>query len=494
MRLVAIFVFGILSGVLPLAPPAFADSEADMRTLIACTPEQMKLGPKDQRRYLDLEEPEDVAHIFNQPGFNWKSCRDDKSTDPRKRCRSVGWPTAFSRLYQVNEPPRKITVVDEFTGETVEKEFVKVKFCYYGTYNRVDDFEVDENGKLKVIPKDKYLLQNGEGYIDSDWLKPAETTPVYGRKEAKPPAPPPAPKPKSEPCPPENETEKLKDAARGIEEKALSDLEQFRNLADRLSKIVGQCSPMKPDDLAKLPNGTNIYDRAVLPMLAEPGGSPGQPRLLPGIAERLKDLKTANGKQITGKQLIEIDSLARAMFAEMGVCFKQGLQYPMAVAKSILNRAEDFESLPSYGRQFVTGHHDSRKPAVAKVSTSPTQYSFWLTKIGGRKNTISLRHGVCPVSPEEKSKGPAKSPYENMWRDSVRIATEAVLYPKSFAGRTRDMKYRHYTSNMVPHWAKNGKMRRVTGLKIDGRPVDSGRCMMVWDDQRQRKPHIKLRR
>lgn len=152
----------------------------------------------------------------------------------------------------------------------------------------------------------------------------------------------------------------------------------------------------------------------------------------------------AKSSSFSRAELIQVDSLARTIYAEMQGCYRYGLHYPMAVARIILNRAEATEKSEAREKQFIKGQHSKDKPNVAKVATSPSQFKVW----EAGNNT---HHALCPPSSKDIfwKKG-AKPTAEDLaiWENSLRIAIEAIKYPKTFKERTGgdDFNILFYTS------------------------------------------------
>ncbi|WP_413568353.1 hypothetical protein ACLWBD_12165 [Bdellovibrio sp. HCB117] len=375
------------------------------------------------KAYLDLEDGQ-IVSVFNQPGMNWKNCAGDA------KCKSVAWPDSSAQI-EVVSPVKKMKVEDPYTGKLEMEEYVQVKYRYKRTVN----------GKV--------YTQEGQGWIDAAYVTNAKKSSFYGTAAAE-----------KEECPPGAKTP-AKDIQKSLEplQKSLSN-HSVTDTAKALSPYVGACV-INPKNPPSPYAGGNPYDAYVLPALKKQG---------------VPKIKREDGTLMTQQDLIEVDALARTLYAEMARCYKHGLHYPMTVAKISINRAEASQRKA----EFIKGDHAAIKTPLAKVVTSPSQFSLWLKKIDGKDNP-SLRHGLCPPSSKDKAfwTGAKPPPFEqDIWENTMRIATEAVLFPKKFNARTKQVKQFHYTSGMDGFYG----MKQVFPW-IEERKVSKNACVQVWDDK-----------
>lgn len=377
------------------------------------------------KAYLDIEENQLIT-IFNKPGHNWKTC----STDPS--CRAVAWPDRNAHI-EVTSPNKKLVVPDPYTGEKIQEEFVQVNYRY----------KREVNGKT--------LIQEGVGWVDAAYVASTRKNSFYGV----------ATEPTKDDCNPQS---KVNGGAREIQ-KSLAPLEKtlshksVTQAAELLKPHIGKCviNPKKPPQKGA---AGNPFDSYVLPHLRKTN-----------VPKIVKD----NGSIMSEKDLIDIDALARTLYAEMARCYKNGLQYPMTVAKIAVNRAEAKDR----HREFIKDPHASNKGNLARVTTSATQFSLWLTKIGGKPNN-SLKQALCPPSNKSNNfwTGSKPPPFEtDIWENTLRIATEAVLYPNQFKARTKNVKQFFYTSGMKGFYG----MKQVNPT-IEDRKVARDSCVQVWDE------------
>lgn len=377
------------------------------------------------KAYLDLEEDQ-IVSVFNKPGMNWKNC--SKSAG----CQAVGWPDRDAAI-EVISSPKTLKVEDPYTGKMENEEYVQIKY----TYTRL------VNGKK--------FTQKGQGWIDAAYISHSKKEAVYGNSSDK-----------GENCPPgqKKSSKGPSEVAKDLGAVAKSVANQgVRATADALKDHVGACA-FNPKNPPKSFSGDNMFDSYVLPQLRK--------QAVPAITRE-------DGKRMTQQDLIDIDALARTMYAEMARCYKHGLHYPMAVAKIAVNRAKT----TSRHSEFIKGSHSSAKGPLAKAVTTSSQFNLWMKSINGRPNG-SLKHALCPPSRKGKNFWVGAPPGQNeldIWDNTLRIATEAVLFPKKFNARTAQLKQFHYTSGLDSFFG----MKQVFPW-IAERKVSKNACVQVWDD------------
>jgi hypothetical protein len=382
------------------------------------------------RAYLDLEDGDHVS-IFSAPGYNYESCAEQG--DPYL-CKSVAWPDNKSELYRVDDKVVKKLVPDIHGGLPSLEEFVQVSYSY------------------KRRGKDgKTVKQTGTGWIELAYLRDKEVKPFFGEDvEGKVCDP---KKPKGGPF-----------ASPGMS--TLHEAIQQKNvnsIADALGPLTGQCAlgDLKADKSKKVPN---TYDKYILGKVTR--------QKLPKI---LKEDNTA----MTKSDLVDVDALARTLYGEMAGCFKHGLQYPMGVARVALNRSLD----GSHARLFIQPPHNPNKGALAKVVTTPSQFSVWQKSFSGAPNG-SLKLALCPPSQKDKASWQGHKPSEEeaeIWQNALRIATETVLFPTSkFKPRTSQMNdLYYYTSGMSSFY----KMKQVFPW-IGDRRINRDSCLQIWQEKK----------
>ena len=428
----------------------------------------------------NLEDPKDVKTIYSKPGLNWVSCtlEQDPHTGKDYCLEAKGWPNQDAIMEIVGQPEVRV-VTDPFTGDPVEEVYHLVKFNYSAT-----------------TKESRVISTSGTGYLAESFLTTKKYDPVYGvssedlqglppktlkelqddiREEAlgrqkkplartnieNPESTPIVQKPKVEVC--KDDKEKVLSLPQAIiqaKKIIVTEKIDFLKQTNTIYDSVGQCMTKPADEAPTKFDKGNVFDTMVL-----------------------SDIKTSHKLNMTGEDnkpvttddLISIDAMARTLYGEMGQCFNKGMQYPMSVARIIVNRSEN----KKYRKLFIKGPHDDDKSDIAKVATSPSQFNNWMKNNKDNPNG-PLHHSLCPPKkvnePFWNGKNASKSDVE-VWRNAVRIATEAVVYPKRFKERTNDLKDVYfYTSGMGKFY--NSKL--IKNKEVGDRPVDNTRCIELW--------------
>jgi hypothetical protein len=420
---------------------------------------------KPYQAYIDSIDEDQQITVFNKMGMNWKTCTQvlDKVTKKMKCKEAVGWPTRDAKI-TVLGPPEKEFTIDPLTEEKTEETYVKIEYDY------------------KRIGQDGVVHhQKGIGYIELYNLSRSAHNPYFGAQA-------PTRLNAQEVCPSDKKEamselkkiqEQMKPLAQSIQKLDVTES------AKLLNQYVGIC-PVTPANKfpADLIRGSNSYDDLVLKQLRK---------------QKPPQIANESGQPITNDDLVNIDSLARTLYGEMGKCFRYGLHYPIAVAKIIVNRANN----PKFHRTFIQEPQEKNKPTLSKVATTLSQFSMWqqkaiMTDPATKKiNWVPngpLHQGLCP--PRERGKpfyrSKEASQYENdIWTNATRIATEAIMYPKKFAARTDKVTDMHYTSDLaklrntpdLPRGAQFiNKMNQVFPV-IEGRQIDNNKCLEIWKGQ-----------
>lgn len=383
------------------------------------------------------------ATVFNSPGFDYKTCQKSPSVCNLEQ---ASWPDRNSEVIDLGE--RVKVWVKNANGEDEEVEYAKVKVSY-----------------IRVDPKTLYLNDVNErvGYIDVAYLTDKPMTSLY----------PTATKPKKiveapaeKYCPPKKGAvlDKKKENIAPIEEVAQSlPANSVVNIAEILKSEVGDCLKPSPKTGLDVTYDGYAYDHM-------------KSKALPNVAGE-------DGQRITRQQFMDIDMLSRTLYSEMAKCYKYGLHYPMAVARVAVNRAKAEDK--NLRGEFINYKHRD-KGTLGKVLTDPYMFSAWNKKIKNRDGKVidnpSLDQALCPPQNPSKPfwKGGKEVPSgdeREIWDQTVKVATEAVLFPKNFAGRTNNVKSYFYTSGM-----DRDDMKRMSAPTIEGRSVDKPNCMRFWTD------------
>ncbi|MNS60109.1 hypothetical protein D3C72_930900 [compost metagenome] len=381
--------------------------------------------------------------VFNSYGFDHKTCKQSPTV-----CNPdlTSWPDRNSEVIDLGE--RVKAWVKNANGEDEEVEYAKVKVSY-----------------IRVDPKTGYLNDvNGRvGYIDVAYLTDKPMTSLYGT--AAPVKATPA-TPTKKYCPPKKnavldpKVEKIEP----VEEIAQSlPVNSIVNVAAVLKSEVGDCLKPSPKTNLEVTYDGYAYEHM-------------KSKALPNVAGE-------DGQKITRQQFMDIDMLSRTMYSEMAKCYKYGLHYPMAVARVALNRAQAEDK--NIRGEFINYKHKD-KSSLGKVLTDPYMFSAWNKKIKNKDGKVidnpSLDQALCPPQNPSKPfwKGNKELPSgdeREIWDQTVKVATEAVLFPKNFTGRTNSVESYFYTSGM-----DRDDMRRMSSPTIEGRSVDKPNCMRFWTD------------
>jgi hypothetical protein len=388
-----------------------------------------------KRVYLNKEglAPESV---FSAAGYDYETC----AASPRY-CKPVVWPDRNSEIEDTGIR-EKVWRKNRYTNEDEEVEYSKVKVSY-----------------VRIDPKSGYLNSPDgvEGYIEAGLLSDKQLRNFYEPNVAAKYCP-----PKSAPKTTAGGT-KLQEQIKPLEDfKDDQPMTTINSIAEKLSKEVGDCIDPSGKPKLEVTYDGYVYDNV--------------------MAKKLPNVVGEDGKKISRENLLDIDSLARTMYGEMARCYKYGLQYPIAVARSAVNRARAEKS--KVRSEFINSKHRD-KDYLAKVLTDKYQYSTWNKRHEDKKGNLienpSLAQALCPPQDASKKywnkKGFPSADEQEIWKNTMRIATEAVLFPKSFLKRSDDMKTYFYTSGM-----DRDDMRQVRAPVIEGHAADKPYCMKFWTD------------
>lgn len=228
--------------------------------------------------------------------------------------------------------------------------------------------------------------------------------------------------------------------------------------------LVGECPLKEPTVMpAKLPK-ENIFDTLVYNKLKK---------------QKVPRLVNEQMRPMTTEDLINIDSLARTIYGEMGRCFRKGLQYPIAAALVAVNRRDNKARYKEWTLSRVKRKVASLPP-LTKIVTTPEKFNVWKTSEGGKPNG-PLHHSLCPAravnKPFWKSKR-ASAAEVDIWKNAVRIATEAVMFPSRFKARSPAMRnINFYTSGM-------GQYQDYLQVFpfVNDRPLEHFECIEIWKE------------
>lgn len=454
-----------------------------------------KLNPEGQGIHLDLEDGA-YTSVYSKPGiFSTEDCAADSQKNkknPSKGCTAMGWPDNKSKLFSTGHV--EFQVEEDEEGEQVLRTYTEVQFAY------------DREGKIK----------SGTGWIAEDFIAFAPSEPSYSEimteklsrvgswmKEKwnklcisiqKPTTP---LSQSSSAKKNLNDIVSVAEAAQKKVEEINAEKRAVSNVVSELSSSVGQCMLKPPNEAPEKFAGNLVYDQFVLPAVKK--------------INPPKNVRKEDGTALTQKDLIDIDVMARTIYAEMASCTPIGVQYPMAVARVIRNREQEMQQKPNSISEFIkyNSEHDTNKSLLSRAATSPVLISAWNqdiidfnalkaarkkainpqerkkinpnpdTKAFYKPNVSGLLHTLCPPSDSKGLCYTGYPPDKNMtiaWENVLKVAVETVLFPKQFEKKTAELAgIKHYTSN------RNRFYDFVeVHPSIEARQIDSKRCLNLW--------------
>lgn len=234
--------------------------------------------------------------------------------------------------------------------------------------------------------------------------------------------------------------------------------------ATQIYDLVGEC-PLKDATVlpANLPK-ENVFDSLVYNKLKK---------------QKVPLLVNEQMKPMTADDLVNIDALARTIYGEMGKCFRKGLQYPIAAALVAVNRNDNKNRFREWTLTRVKRKVASLPP-LTKIVTTPEKFNVWKVSEGGKPNG-PLHHSLCPARIVNKPFWKAKRASQaevDIWKNAVRIATEAVMFPSRFKARSPAMRnINFYTSGM-------GQYQNYMQVFpfVNDRPLEHFECIEMWKE------------
>lgn len=234
--------------------------------------------------------------------------------------------------------------------------------------------------------------------------------------------------------------------------------------ATQIYDLVGECPLKDPMVMPKKLSKENVFDSYVYNILKK---------------QKVPRLLNEQMKPMTLDDLVNIDSLARTIYGEMGKCFRKGLQYPIAAALVAINRSENKSRFKEW-----TGSKVKRKvasvPPLTRIVTTPEKFNNWMAFEGDKVNG-PLHHSLCPARAVSKpfwKTAKASRTEVDIWKNSVRIATEAVMFPTRFKSRSPAMRnINFYTSGM-------GQYNNYVQIFpfVNDRPLENFDCIEIWKE------------
>lgn len=437
---------------------------------------------------LDLEENTKMT-LYSEPFLSWQTC--EANPDLCKNSKKVSWPDRDSCIEPlVDGKDQKIfqeKMVEDYYGKKRLKRYYQVKVRYRRELkpgsNKFDHHEsiawADEediawdgnqdevsgvdpnsdpdcNGGYSKNQRDELdsLIKQLDGQVVTQASKAS--------KESNPP----------------NSVPDKSEPKVSLSSETGSNVDKASKV---LSGLVGKCAvqpPVKSNpgwDLSK-----TIYDQAVIK----------KGHLKDLSKDQAEQLSKLTGKNVTRDDLINIDVLARTIYGEMANCYDNGLQYPMAITKVALNReafivqnTKSCEANPPadpFGVAETSG--DESRPLLSRVLTAKDQFSVW-NPIYDQEINHSLEQVLCPPSGATYWKTgangkqvPTPSFEKKIWDQTLKIATEAVLFPASFQAKSKDIKEHFYTSNINSFMGLTRVSRSVGGKRIN-----NSKCLNLFE-------------
>ncbi len=397
----------------------------------------LEKGKSGQKMYLDLEENE-RATIYSQGGLNYLNC---VAANQCNEVNGLGWPSRN----------------DELT-------FLGVTQTHYMQINSAGDYDFVEFAKVKYL---RDMPSGGqkwvEGYIATDRLRNRRTDPVFGGKTPRRTTDRVG---KNDFCP-GKAADSLKSDAQAILGKSKEIFnENVQKIADQIRDKLGKCSFDGKENIT----GAVPYDKMALPSLLESARKNEFP-----VNIEKEPLEPGKKSLATIEDFVAIDALARTLYGEMAVCHRKGLEYPLAAAAVIQNRAMAIQAQPALKRVYCKSNHHPVKNEYACVATQPIQFSTW-------NKSENIEQPLCPPSDPGKNFYPGRKPPAQevaIWNDMVKIATEVILFPKAFKSRIAgDLNgVFHYTSVGAVPIRNTVPVDRI--LSVAGRPLVNSRCIML---------------
>jgi hypothetical protein len=386
-----------------------------------------KNKPLSKTGYIDLPDNE-VTTIYSEPGKTWTDCQRNKVC--------MAWPHNQSELTIVES--RMMEIIDPYTRQPRWQNFYRVKYRYQ--------------------PRGHNVIKQGEGWISSAFVS---TTPV---RVPVPPPPPPAPAPanKNALCPStqkpgvQSSLVEIAILQRPINEHAID------AVAQAIAPHAGKCLLQPPNLTPDFPNSSSPFDEIMMPHYK---------------ALTVPNVSLPNGSRLSREQLMSIDALARTIYGEMASCWGRGAHYLTSVAAIVRNRTELVTNQHPRRELFVR-RPSSEKPTMVQVISDPKQFSAWNPRIGENPNH-SLRHVMCPPANESQPHWTGHRPgkmEQDIWKRSIRIATEAVIDSQGFKNRTPQINQYYYTSGLGKFMS--GFTRVIPS--VEGMRLSRASCIEIW--------------
>lgn len=377
----------------------------------------------------------------SRAGLTWNTAKESEK---------VGWPDGKSKLKYLDSELAEME--DPITHEFRWQLFYKVKFSKKG------------EGWLNADYIRNDVVKNVEDDPLGDFIKTDDPLGDFIKQKKEVSA-------KAKQDPPCVPTRKHAVPAPKVVVEAKEALHPLavEEVIERITPHLGKCLLNNSMDLPALARGASAFDSTVLKHWEASSVPKNIPSPLSGNLKK--------------EDLVNIDTLARTIYGEMASCFDNGLQYPMAMAKVVANRVEYIqkhqgEATPFAPKNVFEKARDKLKGIFSAVLTHSYQFSVWNKQIDGKTNP-SLKQVLCPPRDPAAKFWPKVKPSKkesNIWKESIRIATEAVLFPEKFKKQTEHVTELYYTSGLG-YFMEGFQRAHHT---VDGKALSRGRCIELW--------------
>lgn len=234
--------------------------------------------------------------------------------------------------------------------------------------------------------------------------------------------------------------------------------------ATQIYGLVGECPLVNATVLPKKLAKENVFDSYIYARLKK---------------QKIPKLLNEQMKPMNFDDLMNIDSLARTLYGEMGKCFKKGLQYPIAAALVAINRLENKSRFKEWTSSQVKRKVAS-VPPLTRIVTTPEKFNNWKVYTSGKANG-PLHHSLCPARVVNKpfwKTAKASQAEVEIWKNAVRIATEAVMLPSKFKTRSPAMKNINFYTSGMGQYADYVQVFPF----VNDRPLENFDCIEMWKE------------
>lgn len=399
---------------------------------------------------------EDIPHrhlqVFKTPGSNYKDVKEN----PDERAALINLDKNQHNLYFIQDAKWVPDYYDPVSHQKVGRMFYKV-----------DVVEVD-HPKNKEKIKAQYLKGEGvtgtEGWVDSQFIRLSPIVKTPTKDDA------------TEAGVVTADCTTCDDGRRPMDEtkkqvETLKIQTETKSQAEQQKPPSGGLPSQNYEDIAKI-----FFDKTQSCLKKGLGElkkeTPSKSNLVGAyvkFAEKKLKSQKIESKGVTTEQALAIDALARTIYGEMRSCHNNiGSRYSKAQARIVLNRAEHCRVKSCTVAPGAVGK--SLPQAIIEVLKKPSQFHVW---------------NINDPNADEIMCIPSNSIEQRVWRETVAIATEAVLNTERFKSKTKSVGARtfHYVSAGEGYVEKPwlAGLPRKSNIVIDGLPVDRASCLRAHE-------------